>query len=181
MNLNKNGAVKRMETQLLEGCAMRALEISLMSGHVHKWSNDVGEIIAYRKIPGRKPGEEISITNCGDSERPDWQYTISDDGRELCCNRHFSTPENAHAGALEWLDMAGPMRPMTLRKWKRSSGYPAYSVDGLSSRVEVRIVEFGPHNCQFLVTTKGREYGQWSTSWPSPNDALAAYRRSVVN
>jgi hypothetical protein len=154
----------------------------VLSSYASGWSRNgpiarSGDVIQYRGVPGPRLGQTIWLNDVGaPPERPDWQYRIYENGKELCCNRHFKSAEDALVAASAW-DAAE--RRLVLRPFVRGVRDEAITVDGLTSEVEVTIDEIGPDDWRFQVIKDGMGWGQWNGPWLNPSDALAAYRASA--
>ncbi|HTB12984.1 MAG TPA: hypothetical protein VK752_15490 [Bryobacteraceae bacterium] len=144
--------------------------------YAYMWSRDGSAEAMSGPATGYKVdlGEtKIQINNSSTPDRPDWYYRIEDKNGEVCCNQHFATEYEALESAEKCKRGTRP----SLRHFRLTGdGYEAYTVDGLTSDVEVTISELNPNDWRFRVSKEGL-YGQWTSSCPTKEDALASYLR----
>ena len=145
----------------------------------------------YRKIPGRRLGEEISLYN-SHPRRPDWSYTITFDEKELCCNGHFRSAHGALTAAYEWLKTMTANRiiglaetiELSVRSCSRGVKDEVFTVDGLPPGVEVTIRNFAEGNDSpdwgyQVKMTDDPQYPSWVRDhYVSADDALNAFNLS---
>jgi hypothetical protein len=78
-----------------QGEFMQSIEIQTMLKHYeYMWARTgpiakSGDVIGYARIGGRKFGQEIWLNHYGLPQRPDWRYSIYEDGKRIWVNRHF--------------------------------------------------------------------------------------------
>jgi hypothetical protein len=152
---------------------MQSIEIQkLLKQHEYMWARTgpiakSGDVIGYARIGGRRFGQEIWINNYGLPQRPDWRYSVYENGKRIWVNRHFKSETEAYSSALAWLDLTDHRPHLRLFQWY--DGHEAYVVDGLD--FDAIVVECIPGEWRLNITlANGCSF--WLGPWSSPMDAL---------
>jgi hypothetical protein len=156
---------------------MESIEIqSMLKAHEYMWAGSgpvwkSGDAIGYAQIGGRKSGQEIWINNDLLPDRPDWRYSICEDGKCIWVNKHFKSATEAYSSALAWLDLVDHRPRLRVFEWYE--GHSAYVVDGLDPDTfsDAIVIERVPGEWLLNVTMEnGPSF--WLGPWSSPMDAL---------